>query len=900
MKKISSAVLLFTLLVSTFLPVFGQKSRGERTPEKDKGRIIKSPPVVADDFAKFSRLEAFSDGSGVLVQWQMISETDNTGFMVYRVDSGTREVVGDGLVLGSAAKLRKQTLYGEKYEIFDPLGGFNSKYVIEASGPSGRTVSSESFSSKYTYDLGVAAGQSRESIQALSENKNGVIEKTEPVLSNELRKEIRASAQAADLTAQRAVVAQAGAKIAVKKDGLYRVRLTALPSNVFNSGNSANWKLFRDGVEQAILIGSDANGLYLEFYGRAFESVESNTAIYYLIAGSGTGKRIGATRLRGGAGSGDSPSYGASVEKKERTTYATSIFNGDAENFWGRFISSSPTSISVTMTGVDFSQLNTTVNLKVQGWGTSVNTPQVNLIVNGRAVGTISGVNNQTPFSGQFTMPTSFLNEGANNIQLTSGGLNDFSFFDSVKFSYARTYVAESQNKLLFTSPNAKRAVLSGFKSANIRLFDVTTDGNPVLLSNPVIQQNGGTYNVRWPAARSQQRKIFAVEETGVIINPTVTVNNPSDLATTSRSADYIIISDSATDFMAAANTWAAYRESAAGGSFNAEVVDVADIYDEYSYGSASSTAIKEFLSNVKVNWPSQVPNRQYVLLIGDASSDPKNYLGKGEMNLVPAKQLTTIYSETYGDDGLADFDGDGLTDMAIGRIPARTAAEVSIVFNKTVAFETPAMQSMSRGAIFAYDLPDGYDFADLTQTLSSQAPPAMPKTMVPRVSPGYPNGQPNLISTINSGSYLVNYSGHGSAGAWGNTSGGTFFSKGAVPLLHSASDPANPSDPSVFMMLTCWNGYYVHPDASYISIAELLLLSQNSGAVVAWASSGETTADGQMQMGGRFLTQLSGGNPNLKRVGDLIRDSKSVLTPGSDVLTTWALLGDPGLKMIP
>jgi hypothetical protein len=48
--------------------------------------------------------------------------------------------------------------------------------------------------------------------------------------------------------------------------------------------------------------------------------------------------------------------------------------------------------------------------------------------------------------------------------------------------------------------------------------------------------------------------------------------------------------------------------------------------------------------------------------------------------------------------------------------------------------------------------------------------------------------------------------------------------------------------------------------------------------------------------MGNRFYNQLAVGN--ITRMGDLIRDAKSVLPGSSDVRYSWALLGDPMLKV--
>ena len=93
--------------------------------------------------------------------------------------------------------------------------------------------------------------------------------------------------------------------------------------------------------------------------------------------------------------------------------------------------------------------------------------------------------------------------------------------------------------------------------------------------------------------------------------------------------------------------------------------------------------------------------------------------------------------------------------------------------------------------------------------------------------------------------------------------------------------------------MLTCLNGYFTHPRDD--SLAEVLLRAPNGGGVATWASSTETTPDYQSRMAERFYHEIGLGN--IKRMGDLVIDAKSVI-PGSDVGYSWVLLGDPMLKV--
>ncbi|MEO7659979.1 MAG: C25 family cysteine peptidase, partial [Pyrinomonadaceae bacterium] len=204
-------------------------------------------------------------------------------------------------------------------------------------------------------------------------------------------------------------------------------------------------------------------------------------------------------------------------------------------------------------------------------------------------------------------------------------------------------------------------------------------------------------------------------------------------------------------------------------------------------------------------------------------------------------------------------------------------------IFNKTKAFETRALQSFERGALFAYDLPSGYDFAGMSQTMRKELPVSMPSVYVAR---GPSTAPSDLISEMNKGKYIINYSGHGSTGVWAASS---FFGVNSVPSV------SNGTSPSIYNMLTCLNGFFLRPDAD--SLGESLLKSANGGAVSAWASTSETTPDVQLIMGTRFYNRLA--SQTIPRMGDLVRDAKTSIPAGADVRLSWALLGDPMLRVI-
>jgi hypothetical protein len=247
---------------------------------------------------------------------------------------------------------------------------------------------------------------------------------------------------------------------------------------------------------------------------------------------------------------------------------------------------------------------------------------------------------------------------------------------------------------------------------------------------------------------------------------------------------------------------------------------------------------------------------------------------------------VDTVLSETASDDAIVDFNNDGLAEMAIGRIPARTSAMVTNAYNKTVTFEIlSATQNLSRGVIFHYDNPIGWDFQGMSNLMASQLPAGTNNVFVPR-NDSSPNQA--LVNEINNGRYFFNFNGHGTA---------TSFASGPNFVGANVSLLTNVNAPTVFTLLTCLNGYFHNVSfTGSPSLAETLLNSSTGGAVASWASSGETTPDVQQLMGTHFYKKL--GEGQITRLGDLIVDAKTVITAGRDVRLSWVLIGDPMLKV--
>jgi len=816
---------------------------------------------------RYRSASAFSDGRGVWLEWQTENETENVGFYVYRAVGRRMEPVSPWLIAGAYMQARENKITAGTYTFFDPLGDADSVYAIGSVNVNSQKHFSDLISVQPVRDLATVAGVSSEQLARQASDAAPVSLKNELELPKSLTSEIERTASPADPIRQRWVAAQPGVKIGVKREGFYRVSRADLQAGSFDvSQPPALWQLYANGVEQSIYVGGA--GEYIEFYGRGIDTPNADTQIYFLVLGAENGKRVGSVLRNRIGGSVLSKSYAQSFSKKERSVYFASALNGDAENFYGTFIDNAGGTINFDLTGVDFTQANASIDIKILGFSMAAH--QTKVFLNTIEIGEITG-NEINEVSKTFPIPTTLLREGANTLLLKSvSSASDSSMFSSLKINYAREYVAEGK-QLSFYVPNYKLTYAKGFTSPNIRVFDTTNQDAPVLINNLTVEPDNGGYRVALPSNRS--RVMFALEDSAVAAVHSITPNAPSTLSTAAHSADLVIVTYK--DWTAQANDWANYRRAQ---GLNVEVVNVEDVFDEFSYGIVAPDSIRSFLQYAKNNWQA-APN--YVLFVGDATYDPKNYLGTGNNNFVPTRLVESLYMETGSDETLADFNDDGLAELAVGRIPVRDAAAVSLALNKVSIFEQTAGQALNRGVVFASDLPDGYDFQGLSNRLRDQLPANIPRIMINR---GQANANPLLLTEINAGRFLVNYSGHGTTTAWATND----FFGGA-----HASQLTNSNKLSIFTMLTCLNGYFISQNNS---LSELLLKNPNGGAVAAWASSGLTMPASQEVMATRFYNQVAAGN--ITRIGDLIKDAKTTVNSGREVRLSWVLFGDPTMKI--
>jgi peptidase C25-like protein/fibronectin type III domain protein len=823
---------------------------------------------TADRFAGATN----SPKGGVLLRWQTGQEVANLGFNVYRDEDGKRVRLTPGLVAGSALFVgaRTELRAGRSYAWIDStsqssgaqfwleevaLDGTSKWYgpVFASASGGGKSISAYDLQqSALLTDLGRGDGEESPSVALERKAKIARLTKGRVFL-------------------QEGLVSQAAVKLSVRQEGWYRVTQPELIAAGLNPKTDARMlQLFVDGQEQAInIVGTkDAefgSSAAIEFYGLGLDTPSTDTRVYWVTVGTTPGKRI--QQVKADASPASAVSFPYTVERKDRFIYFSALRNGERENFFGPVIGASPVEQSLTVQRLDQAAGQAQLEVSVQGVTAAAH--QVRVQLNGFDVG-------QVVFSGQsqgtakLSVSAVMLKEGQNLITLSSqGGSGDISLAESVRLTYRHTYLADN-NSLRLTAAGNQSVTIGGFTNGEIRVVDVTGAAAPQELLG-TLKQDKGSYSITVAAAGAGERQLLAFTEQNR--KPArIAANLPSSWRQTANGADLLIITRR--ELMSSLDPLRSLRQSQ---NLKVAVIDIEDLYDEFSFSQKSAQAVKDFLTYARSSW--KVAPR-YVLLAGDASLDPRNYMGLGDSDLVPTRMIDTAYLETACDDCLADVNNDGLPEMAVGRLPVRTAQETAALVSKIIAYDG---SRAAEGVLLVSDINDVYSFEAATAQLQALIPAGVRIEKIERGRMDPAAAKAKLIDALNRGPRVVNYTGHGSVDLWR----GNLLTSADVAQL--TNDRALP----LFVTMTCLNGYFLDP--GFDSLAEGLIKSSRGGAVAVWASSGMSLPGGQALMNQQMFRNIFGGQS--LTLGDATARAKAAMGD-PDVRRTWILFGDPTSRL--
>jgi hypothetical protein len=827
-----------------------------------------------------AKLDSFSvtrhDGGKVLLKWRTGFEVDNLGFNVFRERNGKRVRINSEMIAGSALRVGEGTMLrsGCSYSWQDELpGGKHAAYWLEAIDLAGRTTMFGPASPVGSEVHGGLPYKSGRTISLSSLGRNGPAARPSKQLA-------RSAGAPRAVTLQASGPPLAGVlpalKLYVDQEGWYRVTHQDLTAAGFDPAFDPRLlQLFAEGVEQAITVEGEANGRMsatdgIEFYGMGLDTPLTKTRVYWLVAGEKPGLRIKSTRAKGSKAAGSGFAY--TVERRDQTVYFSSLRNGDKENFFGAVIARSPVNQSLTTHHIDRESTEDGV-LEVALQGVSAGFHRVSVEFNGTGLGEVVFAAMQEG-SARLSVPLGAIREGQNVVTLRSmQGEGDVSIVDSLRLTYRHAYRADG-DALRFTARGKRVLTIDGFSSPTIRVVDVTDPAAPIELKTYSEKRDSGhAVTIRTP--RGGERVLMAFTGDQVKRPLSVIADRPSNLKDESRSADLIVVTRG--EFIPAIEPLVRLRQSQ---GLSVAIVDVEDIYDEFNHGVKSATSVKDFFAHAHARW-SKPP--RFALLAGDASLDPKNHLGLGDFDVVPTKLLDTNLMETASDEWFVDFDGDGVGELALGRLPARTSDDVSLLIRKIIAYDSETVDRV----LLVSDSNDGTDFEAGTGRVRGLVPDGLRVEEIVRGRLDDGSTKNRVMDSVRHGKSVVSYFGHGSVDLW----------RGGILTSSDVNGMASANLPSMFLLITCLNGYFQDPALD--SLAESLMKTEHGGAGAVWASSGMCGADEQLVMNLElFRLMFNGGSSGeLLTLGEAVLKAKAV-TVESDVRKTYVLFGDPSSRL--
>ena len=672
-------------------------------------------------------------------------------------------------------------------------------------------------------------------------------------------------AQAPAPADQQLVLAAAGAvKMLVRGTGWFRVGQPALVAAGLSGGaDPALLQLFADGVEQALTVTGNGDNRFtadeaIEFYGVGRDTAWTDVRTYWLLAGA-PGARV-ALQAPPPAGVPGPASYPHTEVVVGRSVYVAAVRNGDTSNFFGAAVSTTPVTIVVPAPHPDPAAAAAPV-LTVGLQGVTATAHTVDVTLNGLALGTcrLQGVQEAT-----CSYPAAGLVAGANSLTLAAHDPTDYTVTENISVSYSHLYAADGDT-LAFTAVGGSHVDIGGFTAGDVRVVDVTDPTRPLELVTSVnAMGSAGAFDaiVDVPVGLSP-RALYAFTGAKVLAPVAVQADTPSHWSTP-QDGELLILSHAA--FLNALGPLVARREAE---GWRVQLVDLADVYDERGFGDKSVDAIRDFIQAARATW--RVPPR-FVLLVGDATFDPRNFLGLGQFDFAPTRLIDTATMETASDDWFVDANLDGVPELAVGRWPVRTAGQAAALVAKTLGYAGTA--DIGRGALFVSDQDDpGLNFTAASAEAAAQVSGRMTVDLFRQADPGATEAA--LVDKLEAGPFLVNYLGHGSVEVWDGL------------LDDTAAAGLGNGHPSIYVVMNCLNGFF--HDLYTTSLAETLLEAPG-GAVAVWASSTLADFEQQPTLDREFLMGI--GRESL---GEAAVAAKGAITD-LDARRTWLLFGDPTL----
>jgi hypothetical protein len=451
-------------------------------------------------------------------------------------------------------------------------------------------------------------------------------------------------------------------------------------------------------------------------------------------------------------------------------------------------------------------------------------------------------------------------------------------------------------NSYIFSSPPDKLGrntySLSDWYSNNMKVF-IPVRGE--LISNPLIT-NDTAHTILFTDSIGTRTEYFCTSEESFLSPDSIRKNNTSNLRDISQGADYIIITYPA--FLPAAKRLAEFRSIHLAGYTNprVKIVNVMDIYNEFSFGLQDPYALQYFVKYAFENW--QSPAAAFVTLLGDRSFDYRHLLTSSSPYIVPSiPYFANGYGQAPSDNLIACIEGDDLVpDLAIGRLSCDNLDEANNLVNKIISYPGDPGKNWKDNVLLIAGGRDAEDqlnfgFNDQSEFLNNSY--LKPNGISNSKVYGFPDkpeyikyhgGTPDILNALNNGCIIANYYGHGGLNQWDqlftNNSIGLLNNGGRLPFISS---------------LTSYTSHFEDQD----SFGELFNKLPGKGSIGFFGSTGLTMWSVCSFVNDQLFAEIFNRKNNV--IGSAILNSKAGISGDGYIASQIALLsllGDPAIEL--
>lgn len=503
------------------------------------------------------------------------------------------------------------------------------------------------------------------------------------------------------------------------------------------------------------------------------------------------------------------------------------------------------------------------------------------------------------------TYRTHILKDGLNELKIRYYATNSYSkaYLDWIEIDFERQLKAVD-NRLLFYSPailGSYTYELQGFSDRNVYIFDITHLADVRIIENYQLINDRIVFTD--DVSADTPRRYFVTTSDNFMSPLRIVKDIPSNLRSLTNGADFIIITHN--DFYDQALPLKSLRENC--DNLKTEVVNISDVYDEFSWGLFDPVAIRDF---VKCAYDSWTPRPRYVLLFGSGDFDYRNIIDPGDHNFIPPFETTELYEgdSRVRDDFYACVRGeDDFIDLAIGRLPVRNPDQADHVVRKIIDYTNNPLTGDWRNRItFVADDVHGEsnfgferEHTDQAEFLAeNQIPPGFEVQKIylleyPAVYTASitgvrkPAAQEDIIRSINQGTLIINYIGHGRYDLWAH--------EVVLEMSTDLQRIACGRRQAFWVAGTCYFGRFDNP--YYESMSEELMLLKENGAIAVFAAARLVGSGPNADLNKILYSKLLPSAHFKIRLGDAVTQAKNArgnLENDQKIL----LFGDPTMYL--